>query len=189
MFASLPTIEGILERVHLLSWLAGLVVAAATGWFTYYDRLPQLIVSILAGIGALTVLVLTIIAFRKLMSRYPKAFCLVVPYSKAVTDLYGMTKNSFCTREVSARDISPSEKLEHMGNMILAIRSKVPIRIYAKKAPSPIAEWLTEDEIECLHLEHGSDNLSINPGSGADYTEAMVHRFDLYRYAAGMIRG
>jgi hypothetical protein len=182
--------ERLLGRLHLLHWLVLLAIGAISGWITYADRLPPIVVSLLAAVGAATIAGLILAGVYKLMQRYPRFFGLHVPFSKAAAILYAKTEGTFYNNAIAESHKTPDEKLQFMGNTLLSVREGGRrARIYAKKAPSPVSRQLSEADLKQLHWKFGSDDLLSSGDGTVAYSEAMVDRFDLNRYAGIMRKG
>jgi len=123
-------VEHWLGRAHLLHWLALGAVGAVSGWITYAERLPPIVASLLAGVGAMTIGGLILVGVYKLTQLYPRLLGLHVPFSKAVAILYAKTEGTYYNNAIAKSHKTPAEKLQFMGNTLLSVRRGGAARAY-----------------------------------------------------------
>lgn len=176
-----------LGRAHLFHWLFFGAFAAVSGWISFSEKIPPIIVASLAGIGAATILAVIFFGVYKLVERFPRFFGIQVPFTKAVGILYARTEGTYYNRAISEANKTPDEKLQWMGNSLLAVREgDFRARMYGKKLPSERSRLLSEAELKSARWDIGKNEFYYDRSAGPVFADVLVNRFDVYRHAQQM---
>jgi hypothetical protein len=178
-----------LEALHLVTWLVSGVIFIVTTVSSYMQGIP-IVISVLAGIGAVVVVAAIIAGVHWLVfHQFPRMFGQHVSLSNAATKMYARLERSRYPQQAGITAMRPNEKLQWMVNSLLANRNGAAwrVRFYGRQMPSTVVRPISDDELKRRHWQIGTDTLHEGSPTGATvFDDVAVNRWDLRRHIKSM---